>query len=71
LLDFWILLKFDPISTLEKCCNKPEIVAIAEIATLFSLGGVADTCMGKALDNAFLGSVAKYVLNLQHLSIAT
>jgi hypothetical protein len=29
------LLNFDPVSTHEKCCNRPKIVAIAEIATLF------------------------------------
>ena len=26
---------FDPVSMPEKCCNRPKIVAIAEIATLF------------------------------------
>jgi len=46
-------------------------VAIAEIAALFSLGAVAGACVGKALDNAFLGSVAKCVLDLQHLGVAT
>ena len=55
----------------EKCCNRPKIVAISEIATLFSLGGIAGACMGKALDNAFLLSVAKCVLDLQHLGVAT
>jgi hypothetical protein len=49
----------------------PEIVAIAEIVTLFSLGGIAGACVGKALDNTFLGSVAKCVLDLQHLRIST
>jgi hypothetical protein len=68
---FSTLLNFDPVSTHEKCCNRPEIVVIAEIATLFLLGGVAGACMGKALDNAFLGSVAKCVLDLQHLGVAT
>jgi hypothetical protein len=29
------LLNFDPVSMHEKCCNRPKIVAIAEIATLF------------------------------------
>ena len=58
------LLNFDLVSTPEKCCNRPKIVAIAEIATLFSLGGVVGVCVGKALDNAFLESVAKCVLNL-------
>jgi len=53
------LLNFDPVSTPEKCCNRPKIVAILEITTLFSLGGIAGTCVGKALDNAFLLSVAK------------
>jgi hypothetical protein len=65
------LLNFDNVSTPEKCCNRLEIVAIVEIATLFSLGGVAGACMGKALDNAFLESVAKCVLDLQHLGVAT
>jgi hypothetical protein len=69
----WIpLLNFDPISTPKKCCNRPEIVAISEIATLFfSLGGVAGACVGKALDNAFLLSVAKCIFDLQHLGVAT
>ena len=65
------LLNFDPVSTPEKCCNRPKIVAISEIATLFLLGGVAGTCVGKALDNAFMLSIAKCVLDLQHLGIAT
>jgi len=65
------LLNFDPISMPEKCCNRPKIVAISEIATLFSLGGIAGACMGKALDNAFLLSVAKCVLDLQYLGVAT
>jgi hypothetical protein len=65
------LLNFDPVSMPEKCCNRPEIVAITEIATLFSLEGVADACVGKALDNTFLGSVAKCVLDLQHPGVAT
>ena len=56
-------LNFDPVST-------PEIVAISEIATLFSLGGVVGACVGKALDNAFLLSVAKCVSDLQHLGVA-
>jgi hypothetical protein len=46
-------------------------VAISKIATLFSLGGVAGACVGKALDNVFLLSVAKCVLDLQHLGVAT
>ena len=51
--------------------NRPKIVAILEIATLlFSLGGVAGACVGKVLDNAFLFSVAKCVLDLQHLGVA-
>jgi hypothetical protein len=29
------LLNFDPVSTHKKYCNRPKIVAIAEIATLF------------------------------------
>ena len=70
-VDEQALLNFDPVSMPEKCCNRPKIVAIAEIATLFSLGGIAGACMGKALDNAFLLSVAKCVLDLQHLGVAT
>ena len=65
------LLNFDHVLTPEKCCNRPKIVAILEIATLFSLGGVAGACVGKALDNAFLLSVAKCVLDLQHVGVAT
>jgi hypothetical protein len=65
------LLNFDPVSMPKKCCNRSEIVAISEIATLFSLGGVAGACVGKALDNAFLLSVAKCILDLQDLSVAT
>jgi hypothetical protein len=49
----------------------PKIVAIAEIATLFSLGGVAGACVSKYLDNTFLESVAKCVLDLQYLGVAT
>jgi hypothetical protein len=65
------LLNFDPVSTPEKCCSRPKIVAIAEIATLFSLGGVAGACVSKYLDNTFLESVAKCVLDLQYLGVAT
>jgi hypothetical protein len=35
------------------------------------LGGVVGACVGKALDNAFLLSIAKCVLDLQHLGVAT
>ena len=65
------LLNFDYGSTPKKCCNRPKIVAIAEIVTLFLLGGIAGACVGKALDNAFLGSVANCVLvaTLRHCNI--
>jgi hypothetical protein len=71
-MEYLALLNFDSVSTPEKRCNRPKIVAISKIATLFfSLGGVAGACVGKALDNAFLLSVAKYILDLQHLGVAT
>jgi hypothetical protein len=35
------------------------------------LGGVADACVGKVLDNTFLLSVGKCVLDLQNLGIAS
>jgi hypothetical protein len=56
------LLNFHPVSTPEKCCNRSEIVAITEIATLFfrwealqTLAWVKlwTTLFWKALRNAF------------------
>jgi hypothetical protein len=65
------LLNFDPVPTPEMCCHRSKIIAIAEIATLFSLGGVAGACVDIAWDNAFLRNVAKCVLDLQPLGVAT
>ena len=39
--------------------------------TYFTLRGVASSCVGKALDNAFLESIVKCILDLQCLGVAT
>ena len=62
---------FDPVSTPKKCCNRPEIVAIAEIATLFFRWEALEALARVKLWTAFLLSVAKCVLDLQYLGVAT